>query len=226
MASNLVIRAPGDLPDLSLVAIGMDLDLPFLLADLGRTLHGYLSDTPMRCDQAHLGGFDRFAALAGRADVGFLLAAYEPYVKLAGATAAAARGARVVTVIAPGAKVSRSAVIGPGSIIQHGTYIGEGAVLGRGVKVNVNTSIHHGSTIGDFTTVSPHCAVLGECTIGRECLIGAGSTVRNNVSVGDRVYVGMGAAVVGDIPPDTLAYGVPARPVGGFTPRKLVIPAG
>ncbi|MDX2223960.1 MAG: hypothetical protein SFV21_14515 [Rhodospirillaceae bacterium] len=208
------------------MAVGMDLDLPLLLADLGRPLLGYLSDKPLRCDQVHLGGFDRFAAYAGRADVGLLLAAYEPYVKLAGASAARAMNARIVTIIAPGAKASPTAVIGAGSIVQHGTYIGEGVSLGQGVKVNVNASVHHGSTIGDFTTISPHCAILGECVIGRECLIGAGSTVRNNVGIGDRVYIGMGAAVVNDIPSDTLAYGVPAKPAGAFTPRKLVIPAG
>ena len=221
MDSRFTIKARGDCADLALVAVGMDLDLPFLLADLDRRLLGYLSVTPYACDDAHLGGFNQFDTYVRRGDVGLIFAAYEPYIKLAAGNAAVGKSAKIVTVISPSAKISRTATIGAGSIIQHGAYIGENAIVGSYVKVNVNASIHHGAKIGDFTTISPNCAILGQCTIGRESLIGAGSTIRNDVVVGDRVYLGMGAVVVANVPSDTVAYGVPAKSVAAFTPRTM-----
>lgn len=50
--------------------------------------------------------------------------------------------------------------------------------------------------------------------IGRRCYIGAGSVILPGASIGDEAVIGAGALVRGDIPPGSLAVGVPARVLG------------
>jgi acetyltransferase-like isoleucine patch superfamily enzyme len=56
-------------------------------------------------------------------------------------------------------------------------------------------------------------ALGGTVHIGAGTHIGVGAVVRNNRSVGEWSVVGVGAAVVTDLPSDVVAYGVPARVV-------------
>lgn len=50
--------------------------------------------------------------------------------------------------------------------------------------------------------------------IGSDVFIGAGVTILPGVHIGDRVVVGAGSVVTRDIPDETVAAGVPARPIG------------
>jgi serine O-acetyltransferase len=50
-------------------------------------------------------------------------------------------------------------------------------------------------------------------TIGDEVFIGAGARVIGPISVGDRARVGANAVVLDDIPSDATVVGIPARPV-------------
>ena len=48
-------------------------------------------------------------------------------------------------------------------------------------------------------------------TVGNHVMIGGGVTIGPGVTIGDNVFIGAGANVVGDIPPNSLALGNPAR---------------
>jgi maltose O-acetyltransferase len=50
-------------------------------------------------------------------------------------------------------------------------------------------------------------------TVGDEVWLGSGVIVLPGVSIGDRCTVGAGSVVTGDIPPDSLALGAPAKVV-------------
>ena len=56
-------------------------------------------------------------------------------------------------------------------------------------------------------------AETGTVVVGRETHLGVGVSVRNNLTLGARSVVGVGAAVVADLPDDVVAVGVPARVV-------------
>lgn len=47
--------------------------------------------------------------------------------------------------------------------------------------------------------------------IGERCWIGGNVTICPGVTIGDRTVIGAGSVVVGDIPADSLAVGVPAK---------------
>jgi acetyltransferase-like isoleucine patch superfamily enzyme len=98
---------------------------------------------------------------------------------------------------------------------------------------------HGGVEIGDHTLVSMHCRILSSnhtvptagtlirsqpdillpTRIGRDVWLGAGVTVLGGVTIGDGCVVGAGAVVTRDLPPNSLAVGVPAR-VTGTRPHR------
>ena len=89
---------------------------------------------------------------------------------------------------------------------------------------------HGGVVIGKDTLLSPHCRILSSnhalpppgtimrsqpdvCLpthIGADVWLGAGVTVLGGVSIGDGCVVGAGAVVTKDLPPYSIAVGVPA----------------
>lgn len=54
-------------------------------------------------------------------------------------------------------------------------------------------------------------------TIGDHCWIGGSVTICGGVTIGEGCVIGAGSVVTRDIPPDTLAVGVPCRPVRKIT---------
>jgi acetyltransferase-like isoleucine patch superfamily enzyme len=47
--------------------------------------------------------------------------------------------------------------------------------------------------------------------IGQKTFVGIGSAVAQGITIGDSCIIGAGAAVVSDIPSNSLAVGVPAK---------------
>lgn len=98
--------------------------------------------------------------------------------------------------IHPGASIGRRFFIDHGM----GVVIGETAVIGDDV------TLYHGVTLGGKS--------LGHGkrhpTIGNEVVVGAGAQVLGDISVGARSVIGANAVVVHDVPPDSIAVGIPA----------------
>ena len=82
-----------------------------------------------------------------------------------------------------------------GLIIQSGVYLSLDVKLGNFVKLNVGSKVFHDSIIGEYSTLAPGATVLGSCKIGMDCYLGSNCTVRNGVSVGDRITIGLGSVV-------------------------------
>ena len=54
-------------------------------------------------------------------------------------------------------------------------------------------------------------------TIGNNCWIAGNVTVCGGVTIGDGCVIGAGSVVTRDIPPNSLAVGVPCRVIRGIT---------
>ena len=95
--------------------------------------------------------------------------------------------------------IGRGAEFGPGLVLIHST----GVVINGSVRGGSGIHIEHQVTIGADQRISP--------TIGDEVFIGAGAKIIGNVKVGNGARVGANAVVVEDVPQGRTAVGVPAR---------------
>jgi bifunctional UDP-N-acetylglucosamine pyrophosphorylase/glucosamine-1-phosphate N-acetyltransferase len=134
---------------------------------------------------------------------------------------------RASTVV-EGATLEAGAQVGPFSRLRPGTVLGEDVHVGNFVEVK-NSKLGRG-------TKASHLTYLGDAEIGERCNIGAGTITCNydgknkhRTTIEDEVYIGSdtmlvapvrvgrgsktgaGAVVTSDIPPSSLAVGVPAR---------------
>lgn len=111
-----------------------------------------------------------------------------------------------------------------------GTWIGPMTVLDGtgGLAIGDSCSISAGVHIYTHDTVSwaisggkaPHDRA--PVTIGSNCYIGSQAVIAKGVAIGDHCVVGACSFVDRDLPPYTVAFGVPCRPAGAVS----VLPDG
>lgn len=138
-------------------------------------------------------------------------------------------------------KISDSAFIAPNATIIGDVEIGEnssvffGSVV-RGdiapVRIGNNTNVQDLSvlhqtpglqlTLEDNVTIG-HKVTLHSCTVKQGALVGMDSIVLDEAVIGENAFVGAGSLVTGGtvIPPNTLAFGRPAKVVRELTSEDL-----
>ena len=116
--------------------------------------------------------------------------------------------------------------------LQHGVltewhwvaYHPENLKLSDETDIGCFTSFHaqHGIEVAEDVQIGSHCSIYslstidgkkGKVTIGKGASIGTHSTVMPGVTIGEGAIVGAHSLVLTDIPPNCLAYGVPAKVV-------------
>lgn len=101
--------------------------------------------------------------------------------------------------------IGRGAEFESGFVLIHST----GVVINGKVRGGRNVFIEHQVTIGAEQNQSP--------TLGDDVFIGAGAKIVGPVSIGSRVRIGANAVVVKNLPNDCTAVGIPARVVRRHT---------
>lgn len=100
-----------------------------------------------------------------------------------------------------GCVIGRGADFGPGLVLVHSN----GIVINGAVRGGRDVKIEHQVTIGAEKRSTP--------VIGDGVFIGAGAKIIGGVTIGANARIGANAVVVHDVPPDTTAVGIPARPI-------------
>ncbi len=131
--------------------------------------------------------------------------------------------------IAPNATVIGDVEIGDESSVLFGAVVrGDIAPVRIGKSTNIqDLSVLHETPnipliIEDNVTVG-HKVTLHSCTIKKGALIGMDSTVLDEAVIGENAFIGAGSLVTGGtvIPPNTMAFGRPAKVVRELTEEDL-----
>ena len=94
-----------------------------------------------------------------------------------------------------GVDISPLAVIGPGLYISHGT----GLVIGGAARIGARAFLLQGVTIGAPTP----SRVAQMPTLGDDVFVGAGACLIGPIQIGSRVFIGVNAIVTRDVPDDS-----------------------
>lgn len=113
----------------------------------------------------------------------------------------------------PTSVISKSAVLKEGTCVFANAVINANAKIGFGCIINTSSVVEHDCKIEDGVHVSCNVSLGGTTCVGKHSLLGIGSTVINNISIGENVIIGAGAVVTKNIPPNCIAVGVPAKPI-------------
>ena len=75
--------------------------------------------------------------------------------------------------------------------------------------------------IANLPYCNPETIIYGPITVGKNCFIGCRSVILPNVKIGDNCIIGAGSIVNRDIPSNTVAAGVPCKPICSITEYML-----
>jgi len=93
--------------------------------------------------------------------------------------------------------------------------IGNHVTIAAGVEF-----VTHDGGVWLFRDQIPDLQVFGPIVIEDNCVIGMRAVIFPNVHIGRNSIVSAGSVVIGDVPPDTIVMGVPARPMGSVHKYK------
>ena len=113
-----------------------------------------------------------------------------------------------------------------GVIIEDNVEIGANNTIDRGaladtilrkdVKTDSLVHIAHNVIIGERTLIMANAMFSGSVTVGKDCWIAPSSSMRDTITIGDNVTVGLGAVVTKSIPDNEVWTGNPARELRNF----------
>jgi serine O-acetyltransferase len=102
-----------------------------------------------------------------------------------------------------GIEIHPGAKIGPGLFIDHGM----GVVIGETTELGENVTLYQGVTLGG-TSLSKG---KRHPTLRDNVVVGTGAAVLGPITIGEGSRVGAGSVVVRDVPPNSVAVGIPGR---------------
>lgn len=121
------------------------------------------------------------------------------------------QGLKFATLVDPSARIGREVTVGEGTIICIDTHFTTNIYLGKHCIINNSCGIGHDTKLGDYVSMMSASIIAGEVEIGEGCYFGLTCTVINQINIGEYCVIGAGATVVNDIPPYSMAVGVPAK---------------
>ncbi|MCL1789758.1 MAG: hypothetical protein FWG40_00105 [Peptococcaceae bacterium] len=99
--------------------------------------------------------------------------------------------------------------IGANVGISRGTL--SNTVLEDDVKIDNLCHIGHNAHVGARTYITASSMLAGSCTLEEDTYLAPGSLIMNQITVGKKSFVGMGAAVTKSVEANKIVAGVPAK---------------
>ena len=119
--------------------------------------------------------------------------------------------------------VRRRVQIGKRTVISHGVCLERDSRIGDDVRISALTHITGATLIEDGVQIGARVATVNDKDMAwrdspalippkfrANCRVGSGVVVLSGVEIGEGAFVGAGAVVTKDIPPNVVAWGTPA----------------
>lgn len=142
------------------------------------------------------------------------------------------RGCRVLASLIEDSALAEGVTVGPFSHLRNGARVGVGVQIGNFAEIKNSslgpgTKMHHFSYLGDATVgqgvnvgagtitcnFNSETQVKSQTIIEDEAALGSDTMLVAPVRIGRRATTGAGSVVTRDLPPESVAYGVPAKVV-------------
>lgn len=126
--------------------------------------------------------------------------------------------------IEPGAIIRETVEIGDNAVIMMGAVINVGAVIGRETMIDMNVVVGGRAIIGANCHIGAGAVIAGvveppsatPVIIEDNVLVGANAVVLEGIRIGEHSVIAAGAVVTKDVPPRSVAAGMPARVIKQF----------
>ncbi|WP_306636833.1 NeuD/PglB/VioB family sugar acetyltransferase [Pseudarthrobacter siccitolerans] len=128
-------------------------------------------------------------------------------------TAMGIQNSRYATAVDPSVQYPEGCRIGRGSILLRNVTLTASVTLGSHVVAMPSVTFTHDDDVADFASFAAGVSLGGGVRIGRAASLGMNSCVRERTLVGDYTTVGMGAAVLSNVPNGETWVGVPAQEI-------------
>ena len=129
------------------------------------------------------------------------------------------RGATLCGVRHPSAILSQHATIHPTVQIMAGVIVNAGAVVNAHAVLNTGCIVEHDVQVAEFAHIGPGAVLSGAAVVEEGAFVGSGATLCPFVRLGRASTLGAGAVAVRDVAPQSVAVGIPARPIRNETRR-------
>lgn len=117
---------------------------------------------------------------------------------------------RYAHLVHPSVDVPDDCTVGRGTILLAQVALTSRVRLGDHVVVMPNATLTHDDVVDDYATLCAGVTLGGNVHIGSGAYLGMNASVREAITVGEDSVLGMGAALVADLPQRQMWAGVPA----------------
>jgi UDP-3-O-[3-hydroxymyristoyl] glucosamine N-acyltransferase len=86
-------------------------------------------------------------------------------------------------------------------------------VIARGVKIDNHSHVAHNVMIGEDTMLIAYAKIAGGAVIGKNVMIAEDVGITDHATIGDGCVIGGGSNVYKSLPPGSVVWGSPAKPI-------------
>lgn len=122
-----------------------------------------------------------------------------------------AQGFSFKTLVHPTAWIDPTARLGEGVQIMAGAIVQTDSLIEDNAIINTRASIDHDCKIGRHVHIAPGANICGGVEVRNEVFVGSGATIIQYLQLGECSVLGAGATLLRNLPPHSMAIGVPAR---------------